>query len=166
MTSTDALEKVLPLFDVYYKIERDDPAPPFMAEAVFSAKDTHYAVYRNVKIGEADSGEILYFIAVEHLTAARAQSLDEKAWDTGLSRVQPGPQHRNTDIGLVILADRVDADADKYIKKCRRHKSYKHMFHGWSNYYLVAIETSSGRLTTNRMGQHFHKLFGNINFLE
>ena len=166
MTSTDALNKILPLFDAYYKIERDDPAPPFLAEAVFSAKDTHFAVYRNVKIGEADSGEILFFAAVDHLTAESARKLDETAWETGLGRVHPGPEHRNTDIGLVILADSVDPDVDQYVKKCRRHKSYKHMFHGWSNYYLVAIETSSGRLTTNRMGRHFEKLFGNINFSE
>ena len=166
MTAGEALEKVLPLFDVYYRLERENAAPPFMAEAVFTAKDTHFAVYRNVKIGEADSGEILYFIAVDHLTEALARQLDETAWSTGLSRVHPGPDHRNTDIGLVVLADTVDADAEKLVKKSHHHKSYKHMFHGWSNYYLVAIETSTGRLTTNRMGQHFRKLFGNINFLE
>lgn len=166
MLASDALEKILPLFDVYYQLRREDPAPPFEAEAVFSAKDTHFAVYRNVKIGEADSGEILYFITAERLTEDLARTLDEKAWETGLARVKPGPEHRNTDIGLIICADTVDDAAARYVKKCRRYKSYKHMFHGWSNYYLVAIETSTGRLTTNRRGEHFKKLFGNINFLE
>ena len=164
MTSAEALEKILPLFDVYYKVERENAAPPFAAEAVFAAKDQHFAVYRNVKIGEADSGEILFFAAVDSLTDETLRALDEAAWTEGLGRVRPGPTHRNTDIGLILTADAVAPEAEKYIKKCRRYKSYRHMFHGWSNYYLVAIESSTGRLTTNRAGQHFRKLFGNIYF--
>ena len=166
MTPADGLEKILPLFSVYYQMKRDGCTPPFEAEAFFSAKDQHFAVYRNVKIGEADSGELLFFATADALPLSRIRELDEAAWAEGLSRVHPGPNHRNTDIGLIVLADAVPEESARYVRRCRRHKSYAHMFHGWSNYYLVAIETSTGTLTTNRMGQHFRKLFGNINFLE
>ena len=166
MTAADALEKVLPLFQAYYVVERENAAPPFGAEASFTARDEHYAFFQNVKLSEADSKEYLFFAAVEELTLEEARRLDEAAWNEGLSRVRPGPNHRNTDIGLVLFADRVTAEAAAYIKKLRRHKSYRHMFHGWSNYRAIAIETSSGVLTCNRLGQNLRDLFSNINFLE
>lgn len=166
MTADEALQKILPLFEVYYAVERDDPAPPFAAEAAFTAKDEHYAVYRNVKIGEAECKEYLFFAAADRVSLEDARRWDEAAWREGLSRVQPGPTHRNTDIALVLLADEVAPEAAAYFKKLRRSKSYKLMFHGWSNYRAIVIETSTGAMTSNRLGRDLRKLFGNINFKE
>ncbi len=165
MTAAAALEKVLPLFTVYYTVTRETNAP-FAAEASFSATDEHYAMYRSVKISEAASHEHLFFITADELNAANIGALAEAAWEEGLRRVIPGPNHRNTDISAILLADRVDPGAAAYIKKLRRSKSYKLMLHGWSNLRAIVIETSSGSMTCNRLGQDLKKLFGNINFLE
>ncbi len=165
MTSSEVLEKILPQFEVYYAVTRENAAPPFDAEAHFTAKDVQTAVFRNVKIAEADSGEYVFFAAVPSLSADDAKRLDEAAWNEGLSRVHPGPNHRNTDVGLVIIADTVEPEAFAYIKKLRRHKSYKHMFEGWSNYRAIVAESSSGHTATNRLGRGWEKLFDNIGFI-
>ena len=166
MTSANALDKVLPLFQVYYDIRREDVTEPFQAEAAFHSHDEQYFLIKSAKYTEMDAHEYVFFAALDHLTLADAQRLDESAWAEGLSRVQPSSIHRSTDIGLVLLADRVDPDAAEYIRKLRRSKSYKLLLHGYSNYRAIAIETSSGAMTCNRLGQHLKKLFSNINFIE
>ncbi len=165
MTPSELLETILPSFEQYYAIKREDVAPPFDAEAYFSAKDIQTAVFRSVKISEAESGEYIFFACVPSLSADDAKRLDEAAWAEGISRVQPGPTHRNTDICLFLIAETVEPDAFDYIKKLRRHKSYKHMFEGWSNYRAIVVESSSGHTATNRLGRGLEKLFDNIGFI-
>ena len=166
MTAADALDHVLPLFQVYYDITREGALPPFDAEAAFHSHEEQYFLLKSAKYTECDAHEYVFFAAREHLTLAEAQKLDELAWAEGLSRVQPSSIHRSTDIGLILLADRVDPDAADYIKKLRRSKSYMFLLHGYSNYRTIAIETSSGAMAANRLGGHLKKLFSNINFLE
>ncbi len=166
MTAVESLEYVLPLFEVYYDITREGAAEPFSAEAAFHSHDEQYFLFKSAKYTEVDAHEYVFFAALDHLTLADAKRLDETAWAEGLSRVKPSSIHRSTDICLILLADKVDPDAADYIKSLRRSKSYKLLLYGYSNYRTIAIETSTGAMTCNRMGQHLRKLFSNINFLE
>ena len=162
MTSKEALQTLLKSYWRYYNVKDEGVEAPFDAEAEFVSKDEQYFLVKSAKLGESNSFEYIYFATVEHLTLALAQELDETAWSRGMARVEPKPNHRNSDVHLVILADKVDDDAAKFLKKLRRYESYHHTFWGWSHYRVIALETSSGRLTCNRMGQILKKLFGNI----
>lgn len=166
MTAAAALDKILPLFQVYYDITREDVTEPFAAEAAFHSHEEQYFLLKSAKYTECDAHEYVFFATLDKLTLADAQRLDEIAWTEGLSRVKPSSIHRSTDISLILLAEAVDPDAAAYIRKLRRSKSYKFLLHGYSNYRAIAIETSSGSMTYNRLGQHLKKLFSNINFLE
>lgn len=162
MTHAEALEQLLRSYTVYYDIDRETPTPPFAAEAAFHAHDEQYFFVKGAKLNEMDSFEFVYFFAGEHLGLEEARKLDELAWQTGLSRVKPHSTHRSSDIGLILLADTVDEEVFRFVKKLRRYKSYRLSFHGWSHYRVVALETSSGRLAFNRMGESLKKLFRNI----
>ena len=167
MTAVDALEKILPLFERYYDITRgENAAEPFDAEAAFHSHEEQYFLLKSAKYTECDAHEYVFFATLEHLTAEEARRLDELAWAEGLSRVKPSAIHRSTDIGLILVADKVDPEAADYIRTLRRSKSYKFLLHGYSNYRTIAIETSSGAMSCNRLGSHLKKLFSNINFLE
>lgn len=166
MTAAEALDKVLPLFQAYYDIKRDGVTAPFDAEASFSSHDERYFLVKSAKMSEEDAFEHVFFAARDRLTLAEAKELEEIAWNAGVSRARPGPSHRCTDVTLVLLAEEIDADAQAFLKKLRRTRSYCFMLHGYSNYHAIAIETSTGRMTCNRLGQHLRKLFSNINFLE
>jgi len=162
MTSKEALQTLLKSYICYYNVKEEGVEEPFVAEAEFFAQDVQYFLVKSAKLGEADSHEYIYFAAEEHLTLERAKLLDEEAWKRGMSRVEPKPNHRNSDVHLVILADKMDDDAAEFLKKLRRYESYHHSFWGWSQYRVIALETSTGRLTCNRMGQLLKKLFSNI----
>ncbi|MBP3588405.1 MAG: hypothetical protein J6J51_05170 [Clostridia bacterium] len=162
MTSKEALQTLLKSYYRYYNVKEEGVEPPFDAEAEFLAQDVQYFLVKSAKLGESDSHEYIYFAAVDHLTLEQAQMLDETAWSRGMARVEPKPNHRNSDVHLVILAEKMDDDAAAFLKQLRRYESYHHTFWGWSHYRVIALETSSGRLTCNRMGQILKKLFGNI----
>ncbi len=164
MIAAEALEKVLQMYAQYYTVKREDVCPPFQAEAEATVTDELLSGFKTVKIGAAISREIVFFAAEESLTAEQAQLLADKAWEEGQRRVQPGPDHRNTDIILVVLTDALSPEAAAVLKKARRSKNYKLTFHGWSVLRVIAIETPSGKTTCNPLGQDLKKLFSNINF--
>lgn len=165
MTAVEALGKILPMYAELYTVAvGGDAAPPFQAEAECVVNDEHYTAYRTVKISECVSRELVFFAAEGSLDEARALALADAAWEEGLRRTEPGPNHRNTDVVLVVLAEHLSPQAARALKKLRRVRNYKWTFHGWSALRVAAIETSSGRQTYNRMGRSLKKLFGNIHF--
>jgi len=159
-------EKVLPLllrsYSRYYNIREENVTEPFAVEMDFHSREEQYFLVKSMRMSHADSNEYVFVAVTDHLTPELAKLYDEKAWETGMSRVEPGPSHRNSDVTLIILAETIDQDAAKYLKKLRRYNSYKHTLHGWSYYRVVAMETSSDKLVFNRMGQELKKLFRNI----
>ncbi|MBO4678041.1 MAG: hypothetical protein J5626_00065 [Lachnospiraceae bacterium] len=161
MTREEKLESVLKSYMRYYTIIRDDVTAPFDAEAEFISHNEQYILIKSAKIADIDSNEFVFFKTEERLTSSNLSDYEKIAWETGLSRVVPGPGHRNSDVTLVIIADHIDEDAFKLVKNIKHSKSYKFTFHGWSNFKLIAIDLSNGRLTYNRHGQTLKKVINN-----
>lgn len=162
MTAMEALEKLLPSYVRYYNIKREDVTPPFTAEAEFYTHDEAYFLFKEAKMSESESKEFVFFAATDHLDAETLKNYDETAWNTGMSRVVITDIHYTTDVVLVILADTIDADAAKLIKKLKHYKSYCFNFKGFSRYRLIAHETSTGKTFHNHLGSELKKLIRNI----
>ena len=155
----EVTERLLKQYERYYTVNRDNPAAPFAAEAEFSLHGEQYFLIRAAKWAEMDAKEFIYFAEVERLSDEVLTELDEKAWNTGLARVQAKENHRNTDISLVIVADSIDEEVKKRIRKLRHYKSYRFGLWGWSGYKLVAYEQSGGNVVSNTLGRPLEKLF-------
>ncbi|MCD7736906.1 MAG: hypothetical protein LUI07_08120 [Lachnospiraceae bacterium] len=162
MNQTNPLGKLLGRFDTYYDVHREGVAPPFDAEAEFHSHDEQFFLVRSATISEAESHEYVYFSRQDTLDAATLRTLDETAWSRGLSRVRPHKDHRNSDVTLIILADTLTEDAAALIPRLRHYKSYRFSLQGWSQYRLIAVEQSSGRMVCNRQGRDLKKLVSNI----
>lgn len=152
-----ALEKLLSSYEAYYQVNRDTPVKPYAAEAYFALHDEQYFLLRSAKISEADSREYVFFFTCDSLTETQYQSLCEETWQEGLSRVQVGDNHRNSDIILIILSDILDDAVKKSIKKTRRYKSYRMGLRGWSDFRVIAVELSSGMPVYNPKGEILKK---------
>lgn len=146
------LEKVLQVFAGYYDINREAPAAPFNAEAEFRMHGEEYLLIRSAKITEMDSREFCFFALRENLSAQEFAQMQEKAWETGLSRADVGRHHRNSDVILVILAWKVDADAVKAIRRSRHYKSYRFGLQGWSESRTAVVELATGKRYFSRTG--------------
>lgn len=162
MTTTELFEKILGSFQAYYNIQREDESALFAASAEFHSHDEQYFLVRSARISEAESNEYVYFAIAETLDSELLQKFDQNAWTEGISRITPHKDHRNSDISLFIIADKIEESAFAQIPKLKHYKSYLWGLQGWTNYRLVAIEATSGRTAYNRQGRDWKKLICNI----
>ncbi len=123
MTTNEVLERLLRSYTRYYDIYREDVTEGFAAEAHFHSHDEQYFLAKSVKLAEADSHEYVYFALVDTLTAEAVESLVDKAWTAGMSHVQATSSHHSSDVALIILADAIEPDAIRPIKKARSFAS-------------------------------------------
>lgn len=163
MNVTEALDKILCSFIRYYNIKKgEEVEAPFTAEAEFISHNEQYFLIKRAKVADINSNEYVYFYAADEVDFETLKNLDETAWKRGLAKVVPDESHRNSDVTLVIVTDKLSAEAKVAIPKMKHYKSYMFTLHGWSYYRLIALELSSGDLVYNRQGQSLKKLVSNI----
>ncbi len=162
MDLSEAMEKLLRSYSAYYNVEREDPTPPFVAEASFHSHDERFFLVKSAKLSEAETHEYVFFAQEEHLTLERLHLLEQTAWTTGTGRVAPYASHQSSDVLLAILAGQIDGDALAEIPRLRHYQSYRHGLYGWSHFRLFALEVPSGRMACNRQGRHLKKVFQSI----
>ena len=158
MNFQPSLQKIIQSFERYYSIKTENVVSPFVAEAEFHSHTEQYFLIREAKLSDIDSNEFVFFAEVPLLTQEKVLELDSRAWEEGLSRVKPYSGHRNSDVTLIIVADKIEEKVFKQIKKIKHSKSYYLSFWGWSNYRLMAYEVSTGKAVTNRLGSDLKKL--------
>lgn len=151
MESTEALQAILRSYRRYYTVREDGAPEPFAAEAEFHAHGEQYFLVRAAKVADIDSNEYVFFAREESVDEQRLLQLAEAAWSAGLARVHAGPEHRNSDITLIVVAGTTDGAARAAARKCARYKSYRLSFWGWSHFRLVLCDLSTG-CYSNRMG--------------
>lgn len=162
MSLQEALDKLLPSFQRYYNVKREEVEAPFAAEAIFQSHNEQYFLIKSARISEANSNEFIYFYIGDSVNAEQLMELDRCAWERGISHVEPNYYHRNTDVALIIIAEKIDEQAMKQIRKMKHSKSYQFGLQGYSNYRLIAMELSTGRVSHNRLGQSLKKLVSKI----
>ena len=177
MNGNGTFEKIINAFNMYYDISTENIAGPFCAEAVFKSHSEQYFLVRSAKVADIDSNDFVFFCNCNndrvlhedcaepvsvYLSCAKLEEIAAAAWERGLSKVSPYYGHRNSDVTLVLFADRISDEALKKIKKLNYYKSYAFGFFGWSGFRLLAYEASTGRAVTNRRGADLKKLVGNL----
>ena len=94
----------------------------------------------------------------EHLDAAGAKDLLDRTLKTGMTRIKPHKEHMSSFISLVILADTIDEEAKKLIKKTRFQKYFRLALHGWMEYHIAAMECSTNNFLSNPAGKGVKKI--------
>ena len=162
MLREEVLERALRSYKAYYDVDIESPEEPFVAEAAFHSHDDAYFLVKGATIGEAESNEFVFFASVEELSEPLLRELDEAAWEKGISRVKPHVHHRNTDVTVIVIADRVEEAAQKAVRSLKHYKNYLMSLQGFSHYHLIVVDTSSGKKFCNRQGQSLKKILNNI----
>ncbi len=158
MELEEALKKLLRSYQRYYDVKTEDVEAPFAAQADFHSHEEHYFLLKRAVIDEIENNEFIYFALVKKLDAESFAMLDSSAWERGIKRVKPSAHHQSSDVSLVILAEKIEKPLFKEIKKTKHTVSYKKMLHGYSNYHLIAMELSSGKMAYNRLGFRMKKV--------
>jgi len=164
MAPSDAIKVILPAFEQYYTIKKEEITPPFCAEAEFRSHNEQYFLVRSAHIADIDSNEFVYFATTVSLDPAKLEELVKAAWESGLAKVKPYNGHRNSDVSLLIFTKLISPETAIKIKKTKLYKSYKFSLHGWSHFKLAVCDLgTTGKdgapeVFSNRQGKDFIKL--------
>lgn len=130
----------------------------FPASAHYFLRDENYLISKKHVLSAVEQHEYLYFYLTDHLTAEDLREKADLAKRLGLARVKPHKDHMFSNIGLVILANTIDPEAKKLVRRTRFRKNYRLTFHGWTEFQLAAMETSTNCFYANPAGAGARKI--------
>ena len=114
----ERLNKLLYAYSHQYDIDRDVEVEGFTypATATYYLRDENYLISKQHVLSAVEQHEYLYFYLTDHLTADDLQSHVDLSKRAGLSKVKPHREHMFSNVGLVVLANTIDPEAQKLIK--------------------------------------------------
>ena len=137
----------------------------FPSYAEFHSHGEKYVLTKRAKLWEVDAHEYLFFEIADCLNLDEARSWIEFMSTKGMDKVDPVPNHMNSYVSLVLVANSVDKAAEKAICKTRVHKEFKFGLRGWADVRLAVVDLSQRRVLTNAAGKEMKAaLEGNAGF--
>ena len=153
------LNKLLDAYSHVYDIDRnvcvEDTVYPAMA--TYYLRDENYLISRQHVLSAVEQHEYLYFLLTDHLCAEELQAHIDRTKAAGLALVHPHKEHMFSNVGLVVLANTIAPEAKKLIKRTHFRKNYLLTLHGWTEYQLAAMETSTNCFFSNPAGKEARK---------
>ena len=160
MTLQERLEQLLKAYAYLYDIERDVQVEggSFPATATFFLRDENYLISKKHVLSAVENYDYTYFYITDHLDAATLRQQIDLTMKVGMARVKPHREHMSSYVSLVILADTIDEEAKKLIKKTRFQKYFRLALHGWMEYHIAAMECSTNSFLSNPAGKGARKI--------
>ena len=154
------LEKLLGAYSHQYDIERDveEEGDRWIATATYYLRDENYLISKQHVLSAVEQHEYLYFYLTDHLSATDLNAQVDLSKRAGLRKVKPHKDHMFSNVGLIILANTIDPEACKLIKKTRFRKNYRLSLYGWTEYQLAAMEVSTNCFYSNPAGLGARKI--------
>ena len=149
------LDKLLNAYSHQYNIERDVVVEggSFPAAATFFLRDENYLISKKHVLSAVENYDYTYFYVTDHLDAPTLRQQIDLTKKVGGARVKPHREHMSSYVTLVILADTIDEEAKKLIKKTRFQKYFRLALHGWMEYHIAAMECSTNSFLSNPAGK-------------
>ena len=154
------LDKLLNAYSHQYIVERDVTVEggSFPATATFFLRDENYLISKKHVLSAVENYDYTYFYVTDHLDADTLRQQIDLTMKVGSARVKPHREHMSSFVTLVILADTIDEEAKKLIRKTRFHKYFRLALHGWMEYHITAMECSTNSFLSNPAGKGAKKI--------
>ena len=159
LTLQDRLNKLLDIYSHLYDIERDVEiaGSHYPAAATYFLRDENYLISRQHVLSAVEQHEYVTFLVTDHLDVPTLEKHIALTRQDGLSRIHPTKEHMCSFVTLVVLADTIDPEAKRLIKRTRFRKNYRMTFHGWMEYHVAAMEVSTNSFLSNPAGRDAKK---------
>lgn len=159
MTLQERLDRLLNVYSHHYDIARDVTVEggSFPATAFFYLRDENYLISRQHVLSAVEQHEYVYFFLADHLDAATLQSQIELSKRAGLANVKPHKEHMCSYVTLMVLANTIDPEAKRLIRRTRFRKNYLFTLHGWMEYHIAAMECDTTDFLSNSAGKEARK---------
>ena len=158
------LEVLKDSYSAYYSIVQNiETELPLAFRADYVARDERYWLTKSVKIWGNEKNEFAYVFSAPGFDPALIRRCVDWAWEDGIPRVRPHKEHQCTNVKVIFVADSLNEETKKTVKKQSRTKNYRFGLHGFSNLLTGAVALSDSGVATNREGHelstYFRKLF-------
>ena len=153
------LEKILDAYSHLYDITRDAQVGTelYPAAATYYLRDENYLISKQHVLSAVEQHEYVYFYLTDHLDSQTLQAQISLTQQAGLSRVNPTKEHMCSYVTLVVLANTIDPEAQRLIRRTRFRKNYMMTLHGWMEYHVAAMEVSTNCFFSNPAGKEARK---------
>ena len=152
-------------FSAYYDLHmaEGEQELPLSFRADYFSRAERYWLTKNIPIWGNETNEFAYVFSAPSFDQALAARCIDYALDDGLPMVKPHKEHQYTNIKVILLADSVEQDVARYVKKRSFSKSYKFSLYGFSTLKSAIVDLGSQKTVTNSAGHelvsYFSKLF-------
>ena len=158
------LEVLKDSYSAYYSLVEDvETELPLVFRGDYKSRDEQYFLSKSAKIWGNEKNEFAYVFSAPRFDADTVRRCVDFAWDDAMPRVQPHKEHQCTNVKAVFVADSLDADVAKAVKKLSRTKNYRFGLWGFSNLLAGAVDLGERKTVTNAAGHeladYFRKLF-------
>lgn len=159
------LERLLAAHETWFDVERGRTlaGKTFPGYAEFHSYGERYVLSKRAKLWEVANHEYIFFDTVERLEEDAFARMVAFMETEALAVVHPEPNHMSSNISLVVVADAVDPQAERAVRRTRFRKNFKWGLWGWSDLRVAAVDLSglhaggTGRVTTNAAGKVLRK---------
>ena len=153
MTREDAVQRLCEIYQSTFDVQLcGEDELPLAAQMDFYAYSSKYVLSKKAKLWEANSFEYVYLFSVPHLTKEIYDACEKLAYDKGMARIKPGPNHMYTYITALFVCDSCDEEARKALKRCRLYKSFRMSYWGWMDFHTALAVLPEESVSTNRSG--------------
>lgn len=158
-TLQEKLEKLLKAYAYYFDIQREVSIPggEFPATADYHFREENYVATRAHTIYASEQHEYVFFYLADHLDMETLRRQIDLSREAGLAKVTPHGEHMFSYVTLIILAQSIDPEAKKEIGHYRFRKNFRLTLHGWMEYHIAALETSTMEFFCNPAGREARK---------
>lgn len=160
MNRQEAVERLCDVYAGSYDVNRCEESEHSLAATMdFYATAEKYVLSRKAKLWQANSFEYVYLFDVPHLTKEIYEKCEKLAYERGMARIQPDPNHMYTYITALFVCDSCDEEARKALKKCRLYKSFKLSYWGWMDFHTGLVVLPEEKISTNASGHSAAQVF-------
>ena len=160
MTREDAVQRLCEIYQSTFDVQLcGEDELPLAAQMDFYAYSSKYVLSKKAKLWEANSFEYVYLFSVPHLTKEIYDACEKLAYDKGMARVKPGPNHMYTYITALFVCDSCDEDCAN--GNCDSlegtslgslYKSFRMSYWGWMDFHTALAVLPEESVSTNRSG--------------
>lgn len=151
----EVIERLLAAHEAWFDVERDHRfgGRTFPGYAEFHSSASQYVLVKRAKLWEASSHEYLFFWPTSRLDEAELNDLLHFMTHEALAKVQLTPDHMSSYLSLVVVADAMDDEAARRVRKARFRKNFAFGLKGWADLRVAAVDLSARRVWANTQGK-------------
>ena len=160
------LEIVKDAYSAYYTIipaEEGQEDLPLAFRAEYNVRDEQYFFVKSANIWKNEKHEYCFVFSAPSFDPALAKKCIDFSLQEMLPKVRPHKEHQYTNCKVVLIADSLDAETVKTVKKAKFSKSYgPFSTHGYTELLCAAVDLEEKKTYANRVGYDLEKFFGKL----